>query len=122
MVKETRARLSRFNERARVFQEDFFNLNKLNLPKVDIVVSMLAIHHFENKIPLYEAIYKIVSANNGVFILSDLVVDPRKNQEVYQFRKNHMASKGMSEKKLRSGFKFLTKKTDHLQFKKIWNI
>lgn len=105
MVKEARARLSKFNERARVFQEDFFNLNKLNLPKLDIVVSMLAIHHFENKKPLYEAIYKIVSANDGVFILSDLVVDPRKNQEVYGFRKNHMADEGMSEKEIEEWFK-----------------
>ena len=104
MVKEARARLSKFGERATIFQEDFFNLDKLNLPKLDIVVSMLAIHHFENKLPLYEAIYKMVSANKGIFILSDLVVDPRKDLEVYQFRKNHMADEGMSNKEIDEWF------------------
>ena len=76
----------------------------VNLPKLDIIVSMLAIHHFKNKTPLYETIYKIVSANRGVFILSDLVVDPRKNPEVYQFRRNHMVNEGMNEKEIDEWF------------------
>lgn len=104
MVKEARVRLSEFDERTTIFQEDFFNLHKLDLPKIDVVVSMLAIHHFKDKVPLYQAIQKIVSASEGVFILSDLVVDPRKNQEVCQFRKNHMRSEGMSGKEIDEWF------------------
>lgn len=104
MAKEARGRLSKFGERAVIFQEDFFNLDKLNLPKLDVVVSMLAIHHFEDKMSIYQTIQKVVSANEGVFILSDLVIDPRKNKEVYQFRKDHMANEGMSEKEIDEWF------------------
>lgn len=104
MIKEAHARLLKFGERAVLFQEDFFKIEKLNLPKLDIIVSMLAIHHFENKSSLYKSIYKTVLTNNGVLILSDLVIDPRKNPEVYQFRRNHMVNEGMSEQEIDEWF------------------
>lgn len=104
MIREARRRLESFGERATLIQDDFFNIPGMDLPVIDCVVSMLAIHHFENKQAVYQMIYNLFESRSGLFVLSDLVVDPQKNKDVYGIRRTHMKEHGMSEEEIDDWF------------------
>jgi ubiquinone/menaquinone biosynthesis C-methylase UbiE len=105
MINEAKKRLARFGDRAKLIQEDFFKIDKSEFPSFNILISVLAIHHFDNKFPIYKLANQILGQSKiKMFVLSDLVVDPQKNKQVYQTRRQHMASYGMTEKEIDDWF------------------
>ena len=104
MVNIAKARLESFNGRMEIFCADALKIKSLKLPKIDIIVSVLALHHFDNKRLIYKTIYDFASLNNSFFILGDLVVDPFRDKPVYDFRVKHMKDLGMTEKEINEWF------------------
>lgn len=104
MIEEAGKRLARFPTRAHLMEFDFLKIDTIAMPVLRGVVSMLAIHHFENKQALYEKIQKLLKPHGGAFILSDLVVDPNKNPSVMEFRRQHMLQAGLTQQQIDEWF------------------
>jgi SAM-dependent methyltransferase len=104
MIEEAKRRLRRFGKRARLITGDLSKVNKIEFSESDIIISVLAIHHFENKIPIYRLIYNLCAPHKSTFILGDLVVDPSKDKKIFEIRKKHMENCGMTEKEIEEWF------------------
>ncbi len=96
MIAQAKARLVEFDDRVQLIRGDFLKLTELDLPFVDVVISVLAIHHFDDKGAIYRAARGQLT-DGGMFILSDLVVDPQHNRDAYEFRRRHMLAAGLSQ-------------------------
>ncbi len=105
MVEEATKRLQRFGPQAALMRFDFLKLDQVVLPQLNAIISSLAIHHFNNKQEIYALVRKLLPAPQGVFILSDLVVDPHKDDAVMKFRRDHMRASGLSDKEIDDWFR-----------------
>ena len=80
---------TKFNNRnIQVVKDDFFKTELENC-KYDVVISVMALHHFlkEKKLVLYKNIYNSLKPN-GLFINSDYIVNTLKEEKL--FRKQYL--------------------------------
>ena len=99
MLDQARARLERFEGRARFREQSFLD----PLPACDAVAASLALHHIprmKDKRTLYRRLHASLRPR-GVFVNADAVMpsDPRARERTYAFWAGHMVSRGIPEER-----------------------